>query len=146
MSVIGMLENIPVRIVLGPQLQGVKMILASSSPDDNRKPTIIRQTRTNDGGEGIGMKKRILIQDSAVEIDAPHPLVSQSAAIKTDRRAVGKRDTQLALEIANARNGGSVVLEITPYQILGRVETEGPMYAYRGGGVARSLVFAARIS
>src|SRR4029077_13341769 len=65
---------------------------------------------------------RKFIERDAVEIHAPHALISAGAAIEFDRSAARRDGLELALEMDNARNIFGVLLEVAPYQIFGLVE------------------------
>ena len=54
-------EKIPAWIVLGAQLQRVKVILARGSARDNGETPVVGQTRTHNRSKSIRMQKRILV-------------------------------------------------------------------------------------
>ena len=92
-------------------------------PADDGEAAVVGEAGADDGGEHGLLQERVFVQHDAVEVHAAHPLVGRHAAVELDDRAVvGEDDGQLAFEEAHAVDGGGVLLEVGPDEVLGLLE------------------------
>ena len=90
------------------------MIVAVAGAGDDGEAPVVGETRPHDAVQTLGVEERVFVQDRAVEIDPPHSLVGERAAVEPDGRAAGEDRGEFALEVADARDRLGVLLEVAP--------------------------------
>ena len=117
----------------------MKVIITIASSTDNSETTIVSEARANHRGESGRGQKRIFIQNSAVEVDAAQPFISQAAAIEADAGASWEDGGEFAFKGANAGNDARVFFEVGPAQVFGLVE-RGSDVSISGRGICPGII------
>ena len=85
-------EHVPLRIVLGLELNSMEMVVAVGGAADDGEAAIVCKRGAHDRGPSSRIKEGVFVQDGAVEINASDALIGLAAAVEPDGRSGGEDD------------------------------------------------------